>query len=129
MIKKLLATVSAAVLAVLATPLPAQAAYGNEIAYNICQSNRGFYAYNTGYYESRILLGPCDNSRTTFGYPDVDRIEVPKADICFRFNYGNGWSGAFRGPLTKEIGEGSIYVQAETVSIDPYTLHWVCVFK
>jgi hypothetical protein len=108
---------------------PAQAAYGNEIAYNICQSNRGFYAYNTGYYESRILLGPCDNSRTTFGYPDVDRIEVPKADICFRFNYGNGWSGAFRGPLTKEIGEGSIYVQAETVSIDPYTLHWVCVFK
>jgi hypothetical protein len=45
--KRTLAALFVAVLAVLLTPLPAQAAYGNEIAYNICQSNRGFYAYNT----------------------------------------------------------------------------------
>jgi hypothetical protein len=109
---------------------PAQAAYGDEVAYNICQSNRGVYAYNTGYEANKLLLGPCENSRQpSNGYQDVDKIYISKADICFRVNRGNGWSGAFRGPLTLDVGEDSIYVQAETVSIDPYSLNWVCVFK
>jgi hypothetical protein len=129
--KRLLAIVFSAVLAVLVTPLPAQAAYGNETTYNICQSNRGVYAYNSGYFENRVLLAPCENSRMIeHGFQDTDKFWVSKADICFRFNRGGaGWSGAFRGPLHVEIGESDIYIQAETVSINPYTLDWVCVFK
>lgn len=106
---------------------PANAALGDEWALNSRYSSRGLLALNDGSTEFVIEPGSTSSS---YGRPDIDQVRI-KSDQCWHYRSPSvsAWTYPQMGPLTLRLSDRNLVFEVETLSIDPWTLNWVCRFN